>query len=217
MMDRQQNRGAAEREVWNRSVQRYLRTLQIHEHPFANEIAESLAVFCQQQNRLSSQSLSLLAARSFCAAGDEKTADRILHGDRRHRLFASVWLDTLSPGCPFSELYPLFSSRVLRPQTLQSSGTLWVLDFNRIHFPDEAKHEILLCQTARILAERTCCLWGKTGGAGTLGLKGLFTLAETFRLKNIPHEIRDHLNAVLKHSARLRNWPHTPETLLLGS
>ncbi|MFA7257433.1 MAG: hypothetical protein WC047_07670, partial [Kiritimatiellales bacterium] len=154
MNDLHQSRRLAERTLWSGYVRRLFQTLEIHDRPAAQDISESLAVFCQHHANMSGHILSLLMARSFCITGDTEAAGRILRHDRAHRLHTCSWLDVLSADYPFPELYPLFSSRALYPQNFASAGMLWVLDFNKISLTEADRHELILFQTIRVLTEK---------------------------------------------------------------
>jgi hypothetical protein len=104
----------------------------------------------------------------------------------------------------------LFVARVLRPQQLTSAGPLWVLDLNRLRRTEADRHELLVMQALRVLAERAANLWECSGGRGTLGVKGLARWASgavgTGRLL-------DHLRAVLALRARKNGWDSIPQVL----
>ena len=136
MIDTHQSRRLAERGLWSGHVQKLFQTLEIDGRAAAPDITESLAVFCQHHAHMTEHSLSLLMARSFCVTGDDEAAGRILRHDRIHRSHADSWIEVLSAGYPFPELYPLFSARALRPQSLTSAGALWVFDFDQIRLTD---------------------------------------------------------------------------------
>jgi hypothetical protein len=213
MIDLLQSQQLASRHCWSGALQRIFRTLEIDRHATAPEVAESVALFCQTRGEVSGHSLSLLMARSFCAAGDVEAAARVLAGDRLHERHAELWLTVLSAEYPFPELYPLFSSRALRPLQLASAGRLWVLDFGRIAWPAADRTELVLFQTLRRLTETVCCVWNKTDGRGTLGLKGLDRLALSCGIRPPVQHIQD----VLARRAQQSGWHRTPATLLLDS
>lgn len=215
MNDLRQSRDLTERTLWSGCVQKIFRTLNLHERPAAQDISESLAVFCQQYGRIQEHTLSLLIARSFCISGDSEAAGQVLQHDRIHRAHADSWLNVLSADCPFPELYPLFSSRALRPQLLASAGTLWVLDFNRVKLTDADRHELVLFQTVRVLTENVSWVWKKTEGKGTLGIKGLARLTRFVRGRKTSHQMLDHVRDVLALRAQKNGWPCAPAVLLL--
>ncbi|HKL22321.1 MAG TPA: hypothetical protein VJ904_10970, partial [Tichowtungia sp.] len=74
MIDSVAARKTSARRLWSGHFQRVLRTLDLDGRETANEIRESLAVFCQQHPHVSGRAISLLMARSFCAAGDRDAA-----------------------------------------------------------------------------------------------------------------------------------------------
>ncbi len=201
------------RRLWFECVEQVFETLDLHSRPAAREIAETLGVFCQEQNRLPDHTLSLLMARSFCTTGDSEAAARILHHDRRHAPHAGSWLDVLSAEYPFPELVPLFSSRVLRPLRLASAtGPLWVLDLQNVHLTDADCHELILFRTLRTLTEKSVSVWKKTDGHGTLGIKGL---VRWIRRNGDAEPYAEHIRAVLARTAGQNGWHHTPAVLLL--
>jgi hypothetical protein len=215
MNDVYQSLQLTERSLWSGCVQRMFETLDLHEHPAAQDISESLAVFCQQHERIQGHSLALLMARSFYVSGDPAAAGRILQQDRTHRLHADSWLKILPAEYPFPELYPLFAARILRPQSLASAGTLWILDFERVQLTEADRHELVLFQTVRVLTEKTACVWGKTDGRGTLGINGLHRLTRMVRGRQASSQLLGHIRDVLALRARKNGWADVPSVLLL--
>jgi hypothetical protein len=214
MIDTHQNRRLAERRIWSGYVQEIFQTLEIRSPVSAGDISESLAVFCQHQPHVSRQSLSLLMARSFCATGDAEVAGRILRHDRVHRPHAESWLEVLSSGYPFPELYPLFSSRALRPQSLTSAGALWLLDLGKIRLTEADRHELILFQTLRVLTEQVSNVWKKSAGQGTLGIKGLSRLTQFVRGRQASRQLLRHIEDVLALRAQKNGWANVPSVLL---
>ena len=216
MNDLHQSRRLTERQLWSGYVQKLFQTLEIHERPAASEISQSLAVFCQHQPQIPRHSLSLLMARSFCVTGDTEAAGRILRHDQAHRPHADSWLNVLSADYPFPELYPLFSSRALRPQTFTSNGAVWILDFNRVGLTEADRHELILFQTVRVLTEKVSNVWKKTDGRGTLGIKGLSRLAQFVSKQRESRLLPGHIRDVLELSAKKNGWGHVPAVLLFN-
>ena len=215
MIDTHQSRRLAERGLWSGHVQKLFQTLEIGGRAAAPDITESLAVFCQQHAHMTEHALSLLMARSFCATGDDEAAGRILRHDRIHRSHADSWIEVLSSGYPFPELYPLFSARALRPQSLTSAGALWVFDFDQIRLTEADRHELIIFQTVRVLTEKVSNVWKKTEGRGTLGVKGLSRLAQFVRGRSASHRLLGHIRDVLALRAQKNGWPVAPAVLLL--
>lgn len=216
MIDTCQSRRLAERQLWSGYVRKLFQTLEIDSLAAAPDISESVAVYCQHQPQISGHALSLLMARSFCITGDKDAACRILRYDRAHRPHAESWLNVLSAEYPFSELYLLFSSRALRPQRLTSAGTVWVLDFNRIHLTEADRHELILFQTVRVLTEKISNVWKKSDGHGTLGVKGLSRLTNFVRFRGMSRQLPGHIRSVLALCVRKNGWTHTPAVLLFN-
>lgn len=216
MIDTHQSRRLAERQLWTGYVRKLFQTLEIDRRAAAEDITESVAVFCQSQPQIPGHTLSLLMARSFCITGDAEAAGRILRYDRAHRPHTDSWLEVLSAGYPFPELYPLFSSRALRPQSLTSAGTVWVLDFNRIHLAEAGRHELILFQTVRVLTEKVSNVWKKSDGRGTLGVKGLSRPARLVRSRHSGQQLIEHIRDVLTLRAQKNGWTNTPAVLLLN-
>ena len=215
MIDTHQSRRLEERQLWSGYVQQLFQTLEIQDRAAAPDITESLAVFCQQNTRMPEHTLSLLMARSFCATGDAEAAGRILRHDRAHRSHAESWLEVLSAEYPFPELYPLFSSRALRPQNLTSAGTVWVLDFDKVRLTEADRHELILFQTVRVLTEKVSNVWKKTNGQGTLGIKGLARLTKFVRGRQPARQLTGHIHDVLALRAQKNGWSATPSVLLV--
>jgi hypothetical protein len=215
MIDTHQSRRLEERQLWSGTVQKLFQTLEIQDRAAAPDITESLAVFCEQHARMPGHTLSLLMARSFCVTGDAEAAGRILRHDRAHRSHAESWLEVLSSEYPFPELYPLFSSRALRPQSLTSAGTVWVLDFDKVRLTEADRHELILFQTVRVLTEKVSNVWKKSGGQGTLGIKGLARLTKFARGRQPARQLTDHIRDVLTLRAQKNSWSTTPAVLLV--
>lgn len=216
MIDTHQSRQLAERQLWSGTVRQFFQTLEIDDRAFAPDITESLAVFCQRYAHMPGRSLSLLMARSFCVTGDTDTAERILLHDGACRPHVASWLEVLSSGYPFPELYPLFSSRALRPQNFASTGTLWVLDLNRIQLTEADRHELILFQTIRVLTEQVSSVWKKSDGCGTLGVKGLPRLTQFVRNRNVSRQMPGHIRDVLALRAQKNGWAAVPAVLFFN-
>ena len=215
MIDTHQSRQLEERQLWSGYVQRLFQTLEINDRAAALDITESLAVFCQHTARMPGHTLSLLMARSFCVTGDAEAAGRILRYDRSHRSHAESWLEVLSSEYPFPELYSLFSSRALRPQSLTSAGTVWVLDFDKVRLTEADRHELILFQTVRVLTEKVSNVWKRSSGQGTLGIKGLSRLTKFVRGRQPARQLTDHIRDVLALRAKKNNWCAAPAVLLV--
>jgi hypothetical protein len=216
MIDTHQSRRLAERQLWSGYVQKLFQTLEIDGRAAASDITESVAVFCQHQPQIPGHTLSLLMARSFCITGDAEAAGRILRHDRAHRPHAESWLEVLSTDYPFPELYPLFSSRALRPQRLTSVGTVWVLDFDRVGLTEADRHELILFQTVRVLTEQVSNVWKKADGRGILGVKGLPRLEKFVRGQLTGQRLLDHIRDVLALRAKKNGWTSIPAVLLFN-
>jgi hypothetical protein len=217
MIDTHQEHQQAARQLWSGTVQHLFQTLDLDTRASAGEVSESLAVFCQEQTSVNTRGLSLLAARSFCAVGDCEAATRVLRHDRAHRAHAGSWLDALSAETSFPELYPLFSARALRPLWLNSTGAVWVLDFNRIHLSDADRHELILFQTVRVLTEKVFNVWKRSVAPGTLCVKGIGRLARFLRPQGAQaaDQLLDHLCDVLARQAEKHGGCAAPAVLLL--
>jgi len=214
MIDTLQSRRLDERSLWSGYVAGLFRTLELSEHAAARDITESLAVFCQHHAQIPGHTLSLLMARSFCVSGDPEAAGKVLRHDRAHRAHARSWLEVLASGYPFPELYPLFSSRALRPQSLASAGAVWVLDFDRIRLTEADRHELILLQTVRVLTEKVSKVWKKSGGHGTLGVKGLSRLEQSVRGRPPAQRLIGHIRDVLNLCSQKNGWTGVPAVLL---
>ncbi len=214
MIDMHQNRRLAERRIWSGHVQQLLKTLNLGDRAASQDITESLAVFCQHHTHMSEHALALLMARSFCIVGDAAAAGQVLRHNRAHGAHTSSWLEVLSSDYPFPELYPLFSSRALRPQSLASAGDLWVLDFDKIQLTEADRHELILLQTVRVLTEQVSNVWKKSNGQGTLGIKGLLRLTQFVRGRPASHQLLDHICDVMVLRAQKNGWLSVPAVLL---
>lgn len=203
--------------VWTETVRRMFASARVADRPMAGDVAEGVALFCLQRKGVPACGLSLVAARSFCAAGDPEAAEQILCADRMHRRHAASWLDAISAGEHFASLFPLFAARVLRPQHLASAGAMWVLDFTRVQMTEADANDLALYATVRQLTEWTVPIWERTGGRGTLGLRGLIAMTRGMGATDLPFRLRDHAAAVLARCARKNGWAETPAVLLTAT
>lgn len=219
MIDPHATRAHSSRRLWAGTIRQLFQALDLHDRETASEISESLAVFCEQHPHVSARTLSLLMARSFCAAGDRDAADRVLRHDPAHRGHADSWLEVLSAEYPFPELYPLFGSRALRPLRLKTVGreTTWVLDLQRIHWPEADRHELILLQTLRVLTEKVSNVWSKEDGKGTLVVKGLPHLSDVILSESgrSGSQMTKYVQDVLHSCAARNGWSSAPSVLLL--
>lgn len=215
MIDTHQSRRLDARRLWSGHVQRRFQTLELGDRTSAQDITESLAVFCQHHAHMPEHTLSLLMAHSFCIAGDAEAAGQVLRHDRAHCSHTGSWLEVLSAGYPFPELYPLFSARALRPQSLTSAGNLWVLDFGKVRLAEADRHELILFQTVRVLTEKVSSVWKKSDGYGTLGIKGLDRLTQFVRGRQPSRQLTGHIRDVLTLRAKKNGWSHMPAVLLV--
>lgn len=219
MIDQHANQALSARRLWSGHVRQLFRQLNLNDRQAIDEISESLAVFCQQHPHISRRALALLMARSLCATGDRDAAGRVLRHDRAHRPYADSWLNILSAEHPFPELYPLFSSRALRPLRLHSVSrdAVWVLDLEKIHLTAADRHEMILMQILRTLTETVSNVWKKTGGNGTLVIKCLSRFSNpgpTERTQSISQPA-GYIQDILTHCAARRGWSFVPSVLRL--
>jgi hypothetical protein len=212
MIDRPTACSRESRRLWAGHIRRLFETLELDDRCGADDISQSLAAYCEQHNSMSRPALSLLAARSFCATGDSDAAARILRHDRLHRPYAESWMEVLPAEYPFPGLYPLFSSRVLRPVRFATVGrqAAWVLDLSRITLTESDRHEMIFMQTLRTLAENISNVWKKPRGQGTLIVKGCMHMPCS------PAETAGYIQDVLHRCAVRNHWASIPSVLLIG-
>jgi len=219
MIDQVATRAHSARRLWFGTIQRLFQTLDLNERETASEISESLAAFCEQHPHMPDHTLSLLMARSFCATGDRAAADCVLRHDSAHSHHTNAWLDVLSAEYPFPDLYPLFSSRALRPLRLKTVGekTTWVLDLEKFHLSDANRHEMILMQTLRVLTEKVSNVWKKADGRGTLVIKGHSRISNlTYpRCGRAAPQMISYLQDILQRCAKRNGWSAVPSVLLL--
>lgn len=219
MIDSQTARSDTARRLWAEHLQRQIEALNLSDCSTAHEISEGLAAFCEQHPYVAGRTLSLLMARSFCATGNRDAAARVLENDQAHCRYAERWLEALSAEYPFPDLYPLFSSRVLRPFRLATAGSraVWVLDLRKISLSDADRHEMILMKTLRVLVENVSNVWKKTDGQGTLVIKGLSSLTGFIPLVSgsSSSQIPGYLQGVLRRCAARNGWADVPSLLLL--
>jgi len=215
MIDSHARSSRTARGLWSGTVRGLFQTLELHDRPAAEEISESLAVFCEQHPHMPGHTLSLLMARTFCMTGDREAARRILNHDRAHCRHVDSWLNALAADYSFPELYPLFSASVLRPLSLSSAGRTWVLDLDAIQLSEADRHEMILLQTLRVLTEKVSNVWKKTDGQGTLGVKGLRRLTCFVRPHGAQTTVRlfSHVQDVLTRCAKQNGWAYAPNVL----
>lgn len=205
MTDARNMQIAEGRRFWQETVNRFFRGLELDARPAAGEIAESLAVFCQQHAAVHERGLALLAARSFCAAGDREAADRALRACGAHRNHSASWMQALSAADSFPELYPLFASGILRPARLASAGPVWVLDLGRIRLNPSDRHELLVLHAVRTLAAQAFRMLAHPDAPSVLGVRGTGRLARFLnprRASAAAATIHAHLHGALVLQAR---------------
>lgn len=218
MIDQQTARSDAARRVWAGHVRRLFETLQLVDRD-ADEISEGLAAFCEQQPHMAGHMLSLLMARSFCAIGDLDAALCVLQHDHTYNRHTELWLEVLSAEYSFPDLHPLFNARALRPLRLATAGqrAVWVLDLKKVALLEADRHEMILLQTLRVLAEKVSNVWRKTDGQGTLVVKGLSHLAAFIHPSSeiCSSQITGYLQDILCRCASRNGWKSVPSVLLL--
>jgi len=219
MIDQVATRTYSARRLWFGTIQRLFQTMDLNERETASEISESLAAFCEQHPQMSNHTLSLLMARSFCATGDRDAADCVLRHDHTYSPYTNAWLEILSAEYPFPDLYPLFSSRALHPLRLKTVGekNTWVLDLGKIHLSDADRHEMILMQTLRVLAEKISTVWEKEDGRGTLMIKGHSRISNLTcpRCDRAAPQMISYLQDILQRCAKRNGWSAVPSVLLL--
>ena len=214
MIDLPTARSDTARRLWAEHLRCRMDALRLNDAGGISDVFEGLAAFCEQHPYMAGHTLSLLMARSFCAAGNRDAAVRVLQNDQVHCRYAEPWLDALSAEYPFPDLYPLFSTRVLRPFRLATAGSraVWVLDLRKIALTDADRHEMILQQTLRVLVENVSNVWKKAEGQGTLVVKGLVRLCSLVR-PELP-QMTGYLQDILCRCADRNGWSAVPSVLL---
>lgn len=219
MIDTLQHEARLARTLWAGTIRKQFQTLELEDRPCSDAVSDSIALFCQALRRLDGCALSLIMARSLCAAGDAEAAGRVLSRDAACRSCVDTWLDVLTGEYPFPEIFPLFSSRALHPIHLHTvpGGTVWVLDFDRILLADTACHELILFQTLRTLTEKISNVWKRSDGKGVLGIKGLKRVLRGQSVRNMQNEAQctAYIQDVLAREAVKACWSAVPSVLLI--
>jgi hypothetical protein len=213
MIDLIQHRAQTSRKMWTDTVRSRLE--QVSDGPYIADLSESLSFCCQNYPFVSDKSLSLLMARALCTTGQFDAAQQVLKKDPAHRRHLDSWLSVVDRDRSFPELYPLFSSRLLRPLTLYSASDVpvWVLDLSRLTLSSADAHELILMQMLRKLTEATVPVWRHSAGEGYLGVKGLSRLSLLFSQSKVPGLLMEHICGVMDRCASLEGWSQSPSVL----
>lgn len=203
------------RERWSAHLREVFQSLEIPVGPVADNLAESIALYCQtfHPRGLKSADLRLLVARAFCAVGDRAAARRALESSAPHARHVERWLEVLSELHHFPQMLPFFSRGIVRPADWAGAqlDRMWTLDFNPLAPSGAERHEIVLYRTVRLLLEKMFVFWDAVRGEGTLGLKGLPALAP------MPQdEVLEYIADLFQRQREPRGWTAVPTLLNLG-
>lgn len=211
------------REAWAAHVREMLLALEIPPGTLADNLVESVAMYCRKfhPQGLQSSELKLLIARAFCAVGDRTAAGRVLESMQPHRRHVSRWLEILSELHHFPELLPYFSLGIIRPADWAGAqlDRMWTIDFGRLNLSDAERHEMVLYRSVRALVENMFVFWNATGGEGVLGLKGLSTMSvgEEGKAQTpaTPDALLEYIADLFARHKEQREWRATPALLNL--
>jgi hypothetical protein len=212
-------------EAWRIHLQDIFQSLEIPAGPLADNLAESVALYCQtfHPRGVQSADLKLLIARAFCAVGDRAAARRVLESMHPHRLHVARWLEILSELHHFPELLLYFSMGIVRPADWAGAqlDRMWTLDFGRLALADSERHEMMLYRSIRALIEKMFVFWDAVRGEGILGLKGLSALnleaggrkRETLTSAD---DLLEYMADLFQQQQASRQWIAVPTLLNLG-
>jgi hypothetical protein len=208
--------------AWAAHLRDMLQTLEIPPGTLADNLVESVAMYCRKfhPQGLHSSELKLLIARAFCAVGDRAAAGRVLESMEPHRRHVSRWLEILSELHHFPELLPYFSLGIIRPADWAGAqlDRMWTIDFGRLVLTEAERHEMMLYRSIRALAEKMFVFWDATGGEGILGLKDLSALNVGVGEKQTltaPDDLLEYIADLFAHQAKRREWHSIPSLLNL--
>jgi len=215
----------ARHDAWAAHLQEIFQSLEIPSGTLADNLAESVALYCRtfHPRGVQSADLKLLIARAFCAVGDRAAARRVLESMQPHRRHVARWLEILSELHHFPELLPYFSLGIVRPADWAGAqlDRMWTLDFGRLALSDSERHEIMLYRSIRALLEKMFVFWDAVRGEGTLGLKGLSSLnveAGNRKRETLTAEgdLLEYITDLFCQQQAARKWVAVPTLLNLG-
>ncbi len=214
-----------QRDAWSAHLQEIFQSLEIPSGTLADNLAESVALYCRTYHPRGVQTadLKLLIARAFCAVGDRAAARRVLESMQPHGRHVSRWIEILSELHRFPELLPYFSLGIVRPADWAGAqlDRTWTLDFGRLVLSDSERHEMMLYRSIRTLLEKMFVFWDAVQGEGILGLKGLSTFnVETGSRKHetltTEGDLLEYIADLLRQQQAPRKWSAVPTLLNLG-
>jgi hypothetical protein len=212
------------KDAWSVHLQDIFRALEIPSGTLADNLASSVATYCQKfhPQGVQSSDLKLLIARAFCAVGDRAAAEHVLQSMEPHRRHVARWLEILSELHCFPELLPYFSLGIIRPADWAGAqlDRMWTLDFGRLTLCDAEKHEMMLYRSIRALIEKTGVFWDATEGEGILGLKDLASLnveADGRKKQTLTAtgDLLEYITDLFKQQSAARSWSTIPSLLNL--
>jgi len=212
-------------DAWAAHLREIFQSLEIPSGTLADNLAESVALYCRtfHPRGVQSADLKLLIARAFCAVGDRAAARRVLESMQPHCRHIARWLEILSELHRFPELLPYFSLGIVRPADWAGAqlDRMWTIDFGRLVLADSERHEIMLYRSIRALVEKMFVFWDAVRGEGILGLKGLSSLnveeggrkRETLTAED---DLLEYIADLFHQQQAPRNWIAVPTLLNLG-
>lgn len=212
------------RKAWLVHIQGVFEQLGIPPGTMADNLAESISMYCQKfhPHGVQSTDLNLLAARAFCSVGERAAASHVLESMEPHRRHVERWLEILSELHHFPQLLPYFSLGIIRPADWAGArlDRMWTLDFGPLALTDAERHEMMLYRTIRMLIERMFVFWDATGGEGILGLKNLAALnveaCDTARhTLTAAGDLLDYIADLFRQQCAARSWATVPSLLNL--
>ncbi|MDD5677694.1 MAG: hypothetical protein PHW60_06830 [Kiritimatiellae bacterium] len=209
---------------------------------YRRELAEAITAFIRRQhpafaasspggaiNRdagLPTEYLLLLIGRALWSVGEDQAARRLLeiHAPALNlpaTFVEAVWAKDVS----MLHWHILLSTRAVRisPLTGALSGTLWVLDLERMVLPAPTSLELLALNVVRTVIDRVASLWDHCQGRGLLGLRHANTLAAGMlgcprhgaKSRALAADIREQVRQRLLTLKTARGWNDTPQVIML--
>lgn len=195
-----------------------------HQHPaFA---ASSPDNNTRRNTGLPAEYLLLLIGRALWSVGEEQAARRLLQTKGHTLNLPATFVEAvLAPDISMLHWHILLSTKAIRTSSLTGalSGTLWVLDLERMILPASTSLELLAMNVVQTVIDRVAVLWDHCQGHGLLGLRNVNKLAagmlgcprHNAKSLALATDIRDLCARRLQKLKSARNWQETPRVIML--
>ncbi|MFA5044272.1 MAG: hypothetical protein WC381_09525 [Kiritimatiellia bacterium] len=206
------------------------------------ELAEAIAAFIRSRHPafaaappdggidrnggLPEEYLLMLIGRALWSVGEEQTARRLLESQGRALNLPATFVEAVwAPDISMMHWHILLATRAVRTSALMGalSGTLWVLDLERMVLPESTSLELLALNVVRAVIDRVAVLWDHCQGRGLLGLRHADTVAagmlgcprHSAKSKALAADIRELCARRLQALKSSRGWDEAPQVIML--